>query len=136
MLCSRSASFTRNDAQVARGRHGHLLEVLGLGLLVGLEDGGELADAVDDLGDFLAEDALELTLRGARVLEHVVQQGGRHGAMVHAHLGQDLGDGEGVGDVLVPGAAHLAFVGGACELVGALDAPNLRLRQVACERVG
>ena len=41
--------------------------------------------------------------------------------MVHIHIGQDLGDGHGVGNVLVPSTASLSFVGFARVVVGGFD---------------
>ena len=117
---------------VGRG-HRHLLEVLGLGLLVRLEDGGELADPVHDLGDLPAEDRLELGLGGAGVLEDVVQQRRGDGPVVHAHLGQDVGYRQRVRDVVVARAALLPVVGGAGEFIGPPNASNLGLGQVAAE---
>ena len=52
MLCSRSASFDQNHADIAGHGQGHFLEVL---RLLFLEGGkfhlGKLADAIDQLGD-------------------------------------------------------------------------------------
>ncbi len=39
--------------------------------------------------------------------------------MVHMHVGEDIGDGEGVGDVGLAGAPALAVVG----LLGVVDTP-------------
>jgi len=63
-----------DDADVLRHRQDHLAVRLGLGLLARAElDARELRDAVDEQRDLLAELALDIVARRARVLEHVVQ---------------------------------------------------------------
>ena len=56
---------------------------------------------------------------GERVLDDVVEQAGRDGDVVEAHLGDQRGHLEGVGDVLLPRAPGLAGVLESRELVGA-----------------
>ena len=109
-------------AQVARHRHQHLAEVLGLPLLARGE--GQLADlghAVDQLGDLLAELAAEILLGGLGVLEDVVQQAGRHRGDVHLEADEQVGDLERVGEVRLAGGAVLTLVRGLREAVGALQ---------------
>ena len=65
----------QDDAHVARHRQQHLAEVLRLRMLGGLElDLVELGEAVDEVGDRLAERLRDLGLRDGRVFHHVVQQ--------------------------------------------------------------
>ena len=103
--------FYQNDANVLGHRHGHLLEVLGLGFGAGLEDGGELGYAVDDLGHLLPEACSQRALADPSVFDNVVKESGHQGLMVHVHAGEDMGDGSGVGDVRVPRLAHLPLMG-------------------------
>ena len=65
--------------------------------------------------------AISLLVVG-RVLDHVVQQRRHQRLRVEVPLGEDLGDGERVGDVRLAALAVLARVRGARDLVGLLDA--------------
>ena len=113
----------QDDAHVARHREQHLAEVLGLRLLVRLElDLVELGDAVDELGDRLAEVAGDLGLGDRGVFGHVVQQRRGQRLRVEVPLREDVGDGERVRDVGLAGLAELPFVRGLAEVVGRLRA--------------
>ncbi len=70
----------------------------------------DLGDAVDELGDLVAEALAELLGRGQRVLEDVVQQPDRDADLVEAQLGQQIGDLQRVGDVRLAGGAPLIAV--------------------------
>ena len=110
-----------NHAQIARRRHRHLLEVLGLRFGARLEDRRQLGDAVDDFRHVAPEGVDERLLRHAGVFEHVVQHGGGDGLRVHAHGRQDVGDRQGMRDVAVAGAPELAGVGFGGEAAGLLN---------------
>jgi hypothetical protein len=127
----------QDHADVTRHGHGHLLEVLGLGLGLGLEVHlGQLADPVDQFRDGFAELRGERFLGDAGVLDHVVQHRGHQALMVHVHVGEDVGDGERVGDVGFAAAAALAVVGLLGVEVGAADQVDLIRGQVGRESVG
>jgi hypothetical protein len=81
----------------------------------------ELGHAVDEEGDLLAEQLLELLHRRRGVLDAVVQEPGAHARHVELQLGDDPGHRQRVGDVRVPGAAGLALVGLGGEVVGPAD---------------
>lgn len=109
--------FDRHDTDVVPGGDEHLAEGLGLG-------GGpvvdllELGDAVDQVTDLVAELLPHLIEGHLGVLDRVVEQRGGQGRRLGAELGEDQGDGEGVGDVRLTALAHLAAVGGLGEDVG------------------
>ena len=68
----------QDDAQVAHHRQQHLAEILRLRFLAVLEvDLVELGDAVDDLGDIVAEARGDVGLRRRRVFDDVVQDRAR-----------------------------------------------------------
>ncbi len=80
----------QDDADVAHHGQQHLAEIFRLRLGMGFEfDLGELADAVDQFGDFGAELAGELLLGRAGVFDHIMQDGRHDALVVHVHLGQD-----------------------------------------------
>ena len=109
----------QDDAHVARHGQQHLAEVLGLRVFGRLElDAIELGDAVDQLGDRLAEVLRDLVLGDRGVLHHIVQQRGHQRLAVEVPVGQDFGDRQRVRDVGVAGLALLAGVRGVREAVG------------------
>ena len=98
-----------DDAQVLRHGQQHAPEVLGLALAAAVElDLAQLRDAAHEEGDLLAEllaDDLEVV---PGVLDDIVEEGGGEGGVVEFEFGEEEGDGEGVGDVVVAGEALLA----------------------------
>ena len=88
----------------------------------------ELGDPVDEVADLGAELLGQRLQRVAGVLHGVVQQRGDQRGGVHLELGQDVGDGQRVGDVGVTGAAHLVGVALLGDLVRALQQRQVRLR--------
>ena len=113
----------QDDPDVRGHRHHHLPVVLGLTLVAALErDARELGDAVDELGDRLAELLLDLIEAGARVLDGVVQQRRAQRLGVETQPRADLGGLDGMGDEVL--ARPAALVGmtlageGECPLHG------------------
>ena len=101
----------QDDADVVHHRQQHLAEVLGLALLARRErNGADLGDALDDVGDFGAEELGDALGRGQRVLDDVVQQAGGDGHDVELHVGQDVGDLERMDQVRLAGMADLPLV--------------------------
>ena len=111
-----------DDADILdHGQH-HFAEALGLALLGGGEiQLGELGDAIDAAGDLLAELLANLIDGDAGVLDHVVEEAGFHGDEVHAHVGKDVGNHDGVEHVRLPRVAGLAFVAVAGEVEGLFE---------------
>ena len=100
----------------------HLADVFGLGLFLGLEgDEAYFGDPVHDVGHFLAEKLLQLVHGGLGVLHGVVEQARGDGGGVQAHVGQDAGGFQGMGQVGFAGKAHLPGVGGGGKDVGLGD---------------
>ena len=127
----------QDDAHVLRHREQHLAEALGLRILARRElDLVELGNAVDHVGDRLAERGLELGLGDGGVLHHVVQQRGGETLRVEAPLREDAGDRQRVRDVRLAGLAELAAVRGVREVERALDEREVRQRQVVAEVPG
>src|SRR5690606_21631671 len=114
----------------------HLAEVLRLRLGLGTElDLGELGNAVDQLGDLLAELLGNLVLYGGGVFENVVQDGGNERGLVHAHSREDAGDRDGMRDVRFAGEALLPLVRLGAEAVGAFDVLHLVFGQVGAHGI-
>ena len=112
----------QDDADVPRHRQEHLAEVLRLLLLAGGEvDLADLGDAVDERGDLLAEQPLDLRQRREGVLDRVVQQTGDDARHVEPHVGDDAGDLERVGQVRLARLPPLPVVHVRREGVRALD---------------
>ena len=125
-----------DDADVAHHRQQHLAEALRLRLLAVLElDLIELADAVDELGDDLAEDRGDLGLGGRRVLDHVVQDGGDQRVGIQLQVGEDVGDRDRMSDVGLARDALLALVLFGAEFVRFAHALDLRGREIRFELI-
>ena len=73
-------------------------------------NGADLGDALDDVGDFGAEQLGDALGRGQRVLDDVVEQAGGDGHHVQLHVGEEVGDLERVDQVGLAGMAHLPLV--------------------------
>jgi hypothetical protein len=78
--------------------------------------------------DLVAEVGRQRLQRVARVLDGVVQEGSHQRGGVHAELGEDIRDGQRMGDVRVTGAAQLRRVPLLRHFVGALQDRQVRLR--------
>ena len=123
-----------DDAQILRHREQHLAEALGLRLGRAVEaQMVDLADAVDEQRDVVAEPLLDLGQRARRVLDDVVQQRRLDRAGVEVQPGQYFGYGDRMGDVGIAVAPLLALVSLGAELVGRTDARQVVARQVALE---
>ena len=89
----------QQDADVARHRDDHLADVLGLRELARLElELVELGQAVDDLGDVVAELAADRLERHGGVLDGVVQEPGLERRRVQPEIREDQRDRERVLD--------------------------------------
>ncbi len=88
----------QQHADVAAHRQHQLAEILRLLGAVGLQfQPGQLGDAIDEAGDFLAEPRLDFRQLDRRVLDHVMQQAGGDGGGIEPVARQDVGDGDGMG---------------------------------------
>ena len=110
--------------RVAGHRGDHLADGLAFGGVAQL-DPVQLGHPVDEMAHLFAEFLGQRLERVAGVLDGVVQQRGHQSGGVHAQLGQDVGDGQRVGDVGIAGMAQL----GGMPLVGDLEG-SLQHRQV------
>src|SRR5207253_8750694 len=81
----------------------------------------DLRDAVDQLGDFAAELALEVGLGRCRVLQHVVQEAGGHCDDVHLEVDEEVGDLQWMAQIGLTGGSLLALMGGGREPMGAAE---------------
>jgi hypothetical protein len=125
-----------DDADVPHHGEQHLAKALGLRLLAILElDLIELADAVDEIGDHLAEYRHDFRLGGRRVLDHIVQDRGDQCVGVELEVGEDVGDRDRMGDVGLARDALLTLVALGAEVVGLAHALDLRGGQIAFELI-
>ena len=123
-----------HHAQVARHRQHQLAEALRVGLDAGAElHLVQLGDALDQVGDLAPERLLDIVPAERGVLDRVVQDGRRDALVIHAQVGEDRGDRDGVVDVGFAGLARLAAVGFLCDLVGPHDEGDLLRLEVAGE---
>ena len=119
----------QDDTDVLGHSQEHLADVLGLLLLVAVgTEPGQLGHAVDELGDLRPEALLDIGQGVLGVLRDVVEEGGldRHG--VDAELGEDLGRGDRMRDVWLPGRPPLALVCRHGEVERRLDPRELDTR--------
>ena len=125
-----------DDADVAHHRQQHLAKALGLRFLAVLElDLIELADAVDQFGDDLAEDRRYLGLGGRRIFDDIVQDGRDQRVGIQPQIGEDVGDRDRVRDVRFARNALLALMLFRAEVVGFAHPLDLSGRQIGFELV-
>ncbi len=84
-------------------------------------EAGDFGEAVYDAGDFGSELPGNVLGPNVRVLHHIVQQRGSDGCAVEQLLGQDQGDGDSVGDEILPRHPLLAPMRGGAEAQRPLD---------------
>ena len=121
----------QDHAQVARHRQQHLAEAFGGRFLAVAElQLVQLGDAVDQLGDGLAEFAGDRLAGQRRVLDRVVQDRRDQGLDVQPLLGQHLRHRDRMGDVGLAGLAGLAGVRGGADRPGAAQQPRCSAGQV------
>ncbi len=119
--------FDHDDADVAHHRQQHLAEAFGLRLLTVLElNLVQLADAVDQLGHDLSEDRRYLGLGGRRVFDDIVQNRRDQRVGIQTQIGENVGDGDRVGDVRFARNALLAAMLFRAELIGFAHPLDLR----------
>ena len=124
----------QDHPQVLGHCHGHLLKVFGLGFGPRAEvDLVQLANAIDQFGDFIAELGGELFLERGRIFDDVVQDRGDDTAAVHAHLRENTRDRNRMTDIGFTGHPALTFVGLGANQVGAINFLDLRRLEIGLE---
>ena len=112
----------QQDADVVRHGEQELAQILGGALALALRlDLGELGDAVDQPGDVLAEQLLDLGRGRQRVLDRVVEDGGDDRLVVEMEVGEDAGHLDRVAVIGVARGAGLRAVRLHREDVGAVE---------------
>ena len=130
-LCVRSASLTRITRRSRTIASSILRKLSACASSRFLKlDLVELGDAVDDLGDVVAEARRDLVLGDRRVFDDIVQDRADDRVGVEVQVGEDLGRGHRVRDVGFAAEALLALVRAGAELGGLADALDLVRRQV------
>ena len=120
-----------DDADVLGHRDEHLAQVVGLGLGERLElDLAELGDAVDQVGDLVAEALADLGERHLGVLDDVVEERGLERGRVHVEFGEDQSDLDGVVDEWFAALAALSLVREPSEVEGLVEAGQVSVRVV------
>ena len=111
-----------DDANVVAHRHEHLAQVVDLRMAERLDlEAVDLGDAIDELGDGVAELLAHVLERVLGILDRIVQDGRAQGIAIHAKVGQDDRDFDGMHDERLAGLAKLALVSAFREEVGLLN---------------
>jgi hypothetical protein len=127
----------QDHADIAGHGHGHLLEVFGLRLGLGLEVHlGQLADPVDQFGHGFAELRMQRFLGDPGVFDYVMQHRGHQALMVHVHVGKNIRHRQGMGDVGFAATSALAVVGLFGVEVGTPDQIDLVAAEVGRKSIG
>jgi len=106
----------------------HLADIFRLlGLPVAEDQLADLGNPVDHIRHFLPEILVQFVQGGGGVLHRVVKEAGGDGDRPQAHLGQMVGDFQGMGQVRLAGQARLAFMGLGGKDIGLLDEIGVRL---------
>jgi hypothetical protein len=82
---------------------------------------GQLGDAVNQFGNFVAKLAAQIIQRYAGVFDGVVQKAGGDDGRGQVHLAEHFGDGKAMIDVRLAGGASLPGVGALGQVVGAVN---------------
>ena len=104
--------FYQDNPDIMGHGQDHLADIFRL--LVNLFVKGDLADlgdSIDDVGHFLAKKFVQIIQGGISVLHRVVQEAADHGNRVQAHLGQEIGNFQRVGQIRFAAQASLTFMG-------------------------
>ena len=121
----------QDDADVVDHRQHHLAQVFGLLLFAGGEvNFADFGDALDDVGDLLAEFLADVDDGDRGVLDRVVQKAGCDGDRVHLHFGEHERNFQWMYQVGLTGGSGLAFVMLEGVIVGFLDNGEIVLRTV------
>jgi len=125
---------------VARDRHQQLAVVLRL-LFGGRAEGEslDLGEAVDEVGDFIAEIPAQQVERDVGVFDHIVQQRRGDGRRVHLLLGENRRDRDAVRHIVVAGHALLTLMRLRADPVGArqhLEVEAVALRGDSLRQLG
>ncbi len=108
MLCRRSASLTKQHANVVGDGEQELAQVLGLlGLARNQLQPLQLGEPLHQLADLVAEDMVDLGARRLGILDGVVQQRGHDGGVIELQPGQDRRDFERMRKIRIAGRARL-----------------------------
>jgi hypothetical protein len=110
-VVSAVGQLDQDDPDVLGHGHHHLAEVLDLGFLAIAElQLVELGDTGDQLGDGVAKLLGQIVLGDRGIFDDVVQHGSHQGLVIEAHVAQDAGHGNGMGDVGFTTGTHLSLV--------------------------
>ena len=118
--CSQGCAFVQPVGQldqqhpdIAGDRQHQLAEILRLLGAFGKNfQLGELGDAVDQVGDFLAELVADVLIGDQRVFDGVVQQRRHNGGHIQLEVGEDGRHFQGMGEIGIARGAELLAMGG------------------------
>ena len=118
------------------GKH-HLAETLGLGFgATGEVHLIEFGNAVHERGDLTAKLRFQIGNRRFRVFDDIVQDRRGNGLRVHAHVSEDLRDGDRMRNVGLARHSGLSVVGQRAEFVCLKHGFDLLIRHVRFKRFG
>ena len=138
--------FHQKNPDVLGHRHNHLANGLGL-RVVTVFDLVELGHAIDEHGNLFTKVFTELIERVVSVFHCVVQQSSNDGDGANPQVGEDLRDGQRVGDVRLAALAGLTLMRLLGDLVCPLyqagvrlgvilaNGPNKRVKALRCRRL-
>ncbi len=126
--------FYQHHADVLGHGQEHLAVIFQLLFFLGFVfDAAQFGDAVDQHGHFLAELLFQFLGGYRRVLHHVVKEGGADGNGVQLEVGEDLGDTQGMRDILCPGNPLLPLVSSLSEAIRLFDRCCRFFRQICLD---
>ena len=124
----------QQHADIVAESEQELAKVLRGALILRLRlDLAELGNSVDQAGDVLAEQPLDLFRSRDRILDRVVKDGGRDRLVVELQVGEDSRDFDRVTEIRIPRRANLRPVSLHREDVGTVDQPFVRIRIVGAD---